>query len=224
MDTSSQLTQPGSRAVSKAATGRARVAGDGASPQRHPDAPADRWAQRLAVAGRSLTETYTSAIAAGIEPEDLDVVFNRLVETIAQAPARQYLARHRRAPGQGDQPRPVIPDAPGSNLCPDPAAIKTPAEFMDALRNYHLWAGKPSMRRIQDQCGSRFAASTICTALKGSKLPSQDMTDAIIVGCGGRQEHREAFATAWRRLTFSQHDKDKEIPQQATVRTLHSVH
>lgn len=117
----------------------------------------------------------------------------------------------------------MIPDAPGSNWCPDPTDIKTPAEFMDALRKYRLWAGDPSLRRMQSQRGNRFAASTICTALKGSELPSQDMTDAIIVGCGGRQGDREVFATAWRRLAFSQRNAHEQRREPATVHSLHSV-
>ena len=193
------------------------------SSQHHPDLSAHRWAKRVAVAGRNLTETYTGAIAAGIEPEELDFAFSRLAETIAQAQARQYLARHRRNAGQDDQPHLVIPDAPGSNWGPDPEAIKTPAEFMESLRRYRLWAGNPSFRRMQRQCGERFAASTICTALKGSELPSQDMADAIIIGCGGLQEHREAFASAWRRIRFCQHDVGERAGQSATVRSLYPV-
>jgi hypothetical protein len=223
VDTSSQFGQARRAAVSKTAKGRARLAGANTSPQRQPDPSADRWAKRLVAAGRNLTETYADAIAAGIEPDELDFAFIRLADAIAQAQARQYLGHHRRNASRDDQPRLVIPDAHGSNWCPDPTAIETPAEFMDALRKYRLWAGNPSLRRMQSQCGNRFAASTICTALKGSDLPSQDMTDAIIVGCGGRQGDREEFATAWRRLAFSQRDADEQRREPATVRSLHSV-
>lgn len=223
MDTRSSYGQPGRAASGKTAAGRARVAGVDPSLQRRADPATDRWAMRVAVAGRNLTETYSGAIAAGIEPEELDFAFVRLAEIIAQAEARQYPARHARNSSRDDQPRLVIPDVPGSSWGPDPKETKTPAEFMDALRRYRLWAGNPSFRRMQRQCGDRFAASTICTALKGSELPSQDMTDAIVVGCGGRQEHREAFVEAWRRLTFSQHDGNEQPGQPAKARSLHSV-
>ena len=40
--------------------------------------------------------------------------------------------------------RPAIPGLPGTDLCPDPGAVRTPEEFMDALRGFRAWAGKPS--------------------------------------------------------------------------------
>jgi hypothetical protein len=223
MNTNAQFDQARRAAVRKAPPGRARLAGANTSPQRYPDPSVDRWAKRLVAAGRNLTETYTDAIASGVEPEELDFALIRLADAIARAQARQYFGQHRRNANQDDQPRLVIPDARGSNCCPDPSAVKTPAEFMNAVRKYRLWAGNPSLRRMQSQCGNRFAASTLCTALKGSELPSQDMTDAIIVGCGGRQEDRETFATAWRRLAFSQHHADEQARVPATVRSLYPV-
>jgi hypothetical protein len=224
MDTSSQFGQARRAAVRKAPPGRARLAGANTSPQSYPDPSVDRWAKRLVAAGRNLTETYTDAIASGIEPEELDFALIRLADAIARAQARQeYSGQHRRNANQDDRPRLVIPDAPGADCCPDPRAIETPAKFVDALREYRLWAGNPSLRRMQSQCGNRFAASTLCTALRGSELPSLAMTDAIIVGCGGREEDRKAFATAWRRLAFSQHHADQQARGPATVRSLYPV-
>ena len=224
MDTSAQFGQARRAAVRKVPPGRGRLAGPNPSPQRYPDPSVDRWAKRLVAAGRNLTETYTDAIASGIAPEELDFALIRLADAIARAQARQeYSGQHRRNANQDDQPRLVIPDAPGADLCPDPSAVTTPAEFMDVVREYRLWAGNPSLRRMQSQCGNRFAASTLCTALKGSELPSQDMTDAIIVGCGGRPEDRKAFATAWRRLAFSQRHADEQARGPAPVRSLYSV-
>ncbi len=102
--------------------------------------------------------------------------------------------------------RPTIPGLPGTDLCPDPGAARTPEEFMDALRGFRAWAGKPSFRAMERQCARRFAASTMCTALSADTLPSLDMVHAIVCGCGGSPRHVHAFATAWRRLGLPRRD------------------
>jgi hypothetical protein len=114
-------------------------------------------------------------------------------------------ARHRRvSPAPYSAAAPVVPDAPGFSLCPNPDGVERPSQFMDALRMYRVWAGKPSYRVMQRQCNNRFAASTIYTALRGDDLPSLDMVQAIIIACGGLDEHRHAFVSAWRRLKMSE--------------------
>jgi hypothetical protein len=102
--------------------------------------------------------------------------------------------------------RTAIPDLPGTDLCPDPGTARTPEEFMDALRGFRAWAGKPSFRAMERQCARRFAASTMCTALRADTLPSLDMVHAIVTGCGGSPRHVHAFATACRRLSLPGHD------------------
>jgi hypothetical protein len=37
---------------------------------------------------------------------------------------------------------------------------------METMRMYRIWAGKPSYRVMEHQCGRRFAASTIHIALR----------------------------------------------------------
>ena len=101
--------------------------------------------------------------------------------------------------------RATIPDRPGSDSCPDPGAARTPEEFMDALRGFRAWAGKPSFRAMERQCARRFAASTLCTALRADALPSLEMVHAIVTGCGGSPRHVHAFATAWRGLSLPGH-------------------
>jgi hypothetical protein len=102
--------------------------------------------------------------------------------------------------------RTAIPDLPGTDLCPDPGTARTPEEFMDALRGFRAWAGKPSFRVMEGQCAHRFAASTMCTALRADTLPTLDMVHAIVTGCGGSPRHVHAFATACRRLSLPGHD------------------
>jgi hypothetical protein len=98
--------------------------------------------------------------------------------------------------------RPAIPDLPGVDLHPDPGAADTVAGFLECLRNYRVWAGKPSFRVMERHCDRRFAASTICTALRSEAMPGLDMVLTIITACGGPEQHQREFASGWRRLTI----------------------
>jgi len=92
-------------------------------------------------------------------------------------------------------------DVPGRDLRPDPSGARTPAEFIEALRQFRTWAGNPSFRDMARACDGRPAASTMCKVLTRWELPVRfDVIDAIITACGGEAEDRERFATAWRQL------------------------
>lgn len=104
-------------------------------------------------------------------------------------------AVHRRAPGA------VLPDL-NAALRPDPASASGPAQFMELLRQFRVWAGRPSYRDMaaRDQ---RFTASALHAALGRDLLPRRhDVIDAIVAGCGGSDEDRQMWATAWRRLAM----------------------
>jgi hypothetical protein len=211
MNASTQLGQSRRTTMKKPATGKPATGGARATetgPARLHTRDAGTCMSQFTTAGQYLTDSYTDAITAGVDPQILERAFSHIADTIARAhlAAAQYEARHRRTAYQGQGVRPVIADAPGYSSCPDPSTSMTAAQFMDALRRYRLWAGSPSLRRMQNQCGGRPVASTLCKTLQANQLPSLEMADAIIVGCGGRDDHREAFASAWRRLAFSQHD------------------
>ena len=200
------------RAPARKSLAQGRSARQGSTAARRTPADAgDGRAKPFSAAEHSLAEAYAHVIAAGIDPEAVNIPFTRIADSIAGAQARRHLtvapysARHRKQDCDTTA-RAVIPDVPGFDWCPDPGGVRTAAEFMNVLRKYRLWAGNPSFRVMQRQCDHRFAASTICAAMQGDGLPSLDMTDAIIVACGGSQEHRQAFATAWRSLMLSQHD------------------
>jgi hypothetical protein len=152
-----------------------------------PEALDSRHAERIAEAERRLAEAYASVSAAGVDADVMSAAF---------AIARDCLAEARRSN------QPVIPDMPGTDLCPDPRAVKTPAGLMETLRLYRIWAGMPSYRSMERRCGRRFAAATICTALRSNRLPSLDMVHAVVIACGGSAEHQQAFAFAWRRLVL----------------------
>jgi hypothetical protein len=203
MDAGTQFGQP-TRAAARKAVGR----------------DASLWVKEF-------TSVYSDAITAGVDPQLLEQAFNHVADSIVGAQARQHLsaaqyeARHRRTAFHDKGVRPVIADAPGRAHFPDPKDITTPAAYMDGLRRFRLWAGNPSLRRMQLECGGRPSASTLCKALQGYELPSLEMVDAIIVGCGGRDEHRQAFASAWRRVAFSQQDENNKSPRSATIHKLY---
>jgi hypothetical protein len=93
-----------------------------------------------------------------------------------------------------------VPDAPGYDLSPDPLQARTPAEFVQALAAFRVWAGKPSLRAIEQACGHEISIATISTVLRSPALPPLRTALAIIRGCGGTPGHQERFATAWRQL------------------------
>lgn len=99
--------------------------------------------------------------------------------------------------------RVVLPDI-GADLRPDPRGSRTPAELMEALRRFRQWAGNPPFRKMWNRSGRRAGVSTMCTVLSGNTLPDRlDIIDAIVEGCGGTEEDRRRFATAWRELTMA---------------------
>lgn len=104
-------------------------------------------------------------------------------------------AAHRR------ESEPVLPDH-NATLRPDPSTARDPATFMELLRQFRIWAGNPSYRDMaaRDQ---RFTASALHAALARDVLPRRhEMVDAIVAGCGGSEEDRSMWATAWRRLAM----------------------
>lgn len=176
-------------------------------------------AERIAFCEQALADVYTRlqspdadpvAIAAAVAAARDCVAKIKVLSTethrdLALAQYERDMAHSRKA-GRDWYPdpgvRPVIPDMPGDSRRPDPRAARTAAEYVDCLRRYRIWAGQPSFRVMERRCDRRFAASTLCTALKGDKMPSQEMALAIITACGGPEEHLREFTSAWRRLVI----------------------
>jgi hypothetical protein len=108
---------------------------------------------------------------------------------------------------------PPAQDAPGSQLRPDPSNVQTPAELIEALRQFRTWAGNLSYRDMARACNGRPAASTMCKVLSGTALPVRfEVIDAIIMACGGEEKDRERFATAWRRLMAMPGQEARPVP------------
>lgn len=97
------------------------------------------------------------------------------------------------------RPEPVR-DVPGYDLKPNPLTATTSGQFVNVLREYRVWAGKPSFRLMAARAQQFVAHSTMCVALNSSDLPALKVVTAIIVGCGGSSEDQETFVTAWRRI------------------------
>ena len=104
-------------------------------------------------------------------------------------------------PSAGQVP-PLVLDAAGFDLRPDPLKADTPAELTAALRQYRIWSGRPSFRELARRTGGTPAASTICTVLRSEELPAFDCMIAVLNACGATEEDRQRFATAWRRISL----------------------
>jgi hypothetical protein len=197
-----------------------------ASPVRETDSDRSERAARIMLADQTLADAYARLQSGDDDPHAFAAAIATARDCIAEITtlSRQthrdlILAQyerdvaHSRKPNQDWRPEPevreTIPDLADGHLRPDPATAQSAAEYVECLRNYRIWAGKPSFRVMERRCGRRFAASTICTALRGGRLPSQEMIVAIVTACGGPEEHLREFAAAWRRLVNSAQDSPR---------------
>ncbi|UOE21878.1 hypothetical protein NI17_005880 [Thermobifida halotolerans] len=83
---------------------------------------------------------------------------------------------------------------------PDPARATTPAAFVAAMRHYRVWAGEPSYRRMEYNCGGVCSASRFHAALSSDRLPRLTVLSAFVVACGGDEAEYQRWAAAWRRI------------------------
>lgn len=128
-------------------------------------------------------------------------------------------AGHQRETAAGHVGPGIIPDSPGFDLCPDPLTAQTATDLLTALSRFRIWAGEPSYQDMQRLSEPRTAASTMCTALGGSVLPSERVIRGIITGCGGTPEQLQAFITARRRIRL----RPGPRPEPSANRTLYPV-
>jgi hypothetical protein len=177
----------------------------------------DRSAERIGAAERALADAHARLRSVGADPDAINTAFAIARDCLSEAweltreARREFAMAHNgreqaNAGHQEDAAGRVVPDAPGQDLCPDPSTVQTPAQYMATLKRFRVWAGEPSYREMEEQCGGRFAASTIHAALKGDELPRLAMIQSIITACRGTDAHQQMFASAWRRLYMPQHD------------------
>jgi hypothetical protein len=196
---------------------------------------AGRREDRITAAERSLDDAQRAVLAAGTDPDLVELAFAIARDCLAEAKACSELARRelalasyerlearRRllsasssASSYASAPQPIVADMHGLSLCPDPTAARTVPEFIDVLRMYHVWAGKPSYRDMRRRINNRFGASTLHNALHSDKLPSLEMVQAIISACRGTEEHQRAYAAAWRLIAMG----NDRAPDRAGGRT-----
>ena len=114
--------------------------------------------------------------------------------------------QHAEATGRDTPIRIPVPDAPGYDLRPDPLQAQTAVDLVHALRQFRLWAGKPSFRKMAEVLpyGSKVSIAAMCMALRSETLPSEQVMTAIVVGCGGTREQLQEFMTAWRQIQMIQ--------------------
>ena len=109
----------------------------------------DRSLDRIRAAARAIADAQGRLRNNGADSDAVDKAFAMARESLKEAGDAVREALRERAlllneweqlhcsqqsPGRyAGAAAPVVPDAPGENLCPDPAAARTPAEFMDTL-------------------------------------------------------------------------------------------
>jgi hypothetical protein len=93
-------------------------------------------------------------------------------------------------------------DVPDRDGRPDPAAARTPAEFVEALRRLKRWAGL-GYRQLEKRgtaAGVALPRSTVTAALARDSLPREDLVAALVQACGGDAEDVTRWVTARRRI------------------------
>lgn len=96
---------------------------------------------------------------------------------------------------------PMFPDSGPLHLRPNPRIARTEREFMECLMAFNVWSGNRSLRQISEQSGHRISPSGVRNVLNSTAMPDRlEVVDAVVLGCGGTEEMRAAFASAWRRL------------------------
>ncbi|TLP66544.1 helix-turn-helix domain-containing protein [Microbispora triticiradicis] len=129
-----------------------------------------------------------------INPDDFDIERLRNVYTLH--------------PGQLDKPahrRPQqIKTMSTRDLKPDPLSANTPAELVDQMRRYRIWAGDLSLRELARRSNNAFTLKTLDMTLMRTRLPRLEVLQAFVRACGGSDDDVERWATAWRELRMQQ--------------------
>jgi hypothetical protein len=86
--------------------------------------------------------------------------------------------------------------------------VTTVEQFALLLRRFHVRAGKPSYRTLQDWAKSQWpqgrrvglGRTRIYEALTGKRLPGKDFVGWFVEACGGSPEEIERWSAAWERV------------------------
>lgn len=209
-------------------------------PDDRPSSP-DRWEERITANEQCLHDLCRDLLAKGADPDVVVPVFAATQDLLAEARICSAMTRrelglakyehdqvHKRLLAAStdavDGSQQVVPDIHGLGRCPDPSGARTPTEFVNVLRMYHVWAGKPSYRVMQRRIDKRFGASTLHNALHNDKMPSMVMVESIIQACDGTADHQQMYARAWRSIAMAAQSASERAAEPATKpRALYSV-
>ncbi|MEV7616214.1 hypothetical protein [Streptomyces sp. NPDC089799] len=81
---------------------------------------------------------------------------------------------------------------------PNPLQVTSPADFVAALNAVHIWAGKPTLRKLVAAGNGILKRSTVSDMLNGDKVPSLDRCTAFLRACGITDV--EDWVYTWRHL------------------------
>src|SRR5262245_8387070 len=88
---------------------------------------------------------------------------------------------------------------------PNPANARTPAEFVDAMRQLKRWTGR-GYRRLEKEAaaaGHILPRSTLTTALSRDTLPREDLVEAFACACGCDEDQAAQWIAVRRRIAAS---------------------
>ncbi|MEV1245614.1 hypothetical protein ACIBO2_52425 [Nonomuraea sp. NPDC050022] len=110
---------------------------------------------------------------------------------------------------------PVIQDAPGYDLKPDPFTANSVSELEELAREFWRWAGTPSTRQLAEQSRGAFSHATVAKIIydKPGKPPlKMQYLLGLIRGCGGDAQEQQQWASAWRILNRTTATKRETRP------------
>jgi hypothetical protein len=84
---------------------------------------------------------------------------------------------------------------------PDPAQAQTAEELIAMMREFRVWAGKPSYRDMARTSG-RYSQASFAGIGKKTTMPRLQLVLAYIEGCDGDSQDLEAWKQAWRRIAM----------------------
>ncbi|MFD7235631.1 helix-turn-helix transcriptional regulator [Streptomyces syringium] len=222
-----------------------------------PEAPYATFAQQLRKLRKSSgSPTYAtlawrtkysvpalSQAAAGrkLPSLDLTIAYARACGGDREHWTEQWLiAQHQAGPASLDGPATTTEVRPWSTRPPIPASAETPQEFIACLRELKLWAGNPSLSRLEDIVrngapgAARLPRSTIGDALspKRTSLPNAFVVRSLVLACLAFAQRQsrirpeetgpvvEEWQERWLRLYRSEHRQRVPSTPKAATGTL----